>query len=85
MCNIGRSCVCRPALMKANTPGSSFDDPDTLKIPQVGQGLGPGELVELMYGVAADMAAEGVPPEEINAACARVCERLGIDLKRFIH
>lgn len=71
--------------MRPKKPTASFEDFDTVKLLQAAQGLEPEELVELMFGVAADMAAAGVPPDEINAACARVYERLGIDLKRFIH
>ena len=48
--------------MKPKATTTSFDDPDTISLLKATGGLEPRELLELMYGVAAEMAAGAFPP-----------------------
>lgn len=51
-------------------------NPLLANILAVAQSMSRDEFLDILYDVCADMAEEGVPPEELAEICARICGRL---------
>ena len=72
--------------MKPKRPATMGDDEgEAVILLRVAQGLDPHELMDLLYGVAVELHAEGVPSAEIDIACASLCERLGFNRSHFLN
>jgi hypothetical protein len=71
--------------MSARRRRSNLEDASVDNLMAIAAGLEQSEFLEILFNVAAEMADEGVPHDEIVAACDRVCAQLGIDLKRAMN
>jgi hypothetical protein len=75
----------REKSMNARRWISNLNDASIDTLLDIAADLNQIEFLEILFNVAAEMADEGVPADEIAISCERVCTRLGIDLKRVLN